>query len=677
MARQARGRVVGDLCRSLVTDSDAAGITVEFRPPGITRLDRTRNAYLNLNPQRRIGDIVELRDILQSNTIHGAKFLDYLLDGEFFEGKSIWITGAQSTIDTYTEIIRHNPQLEPESPFGKFFDRQKIRVPGDNEVIITDIKDAPQAYQNAYDEYIADLDAGNLKPRVIFAGGPAAQIASLLIQMQSDYARTLDVQFLYDGGEQSNQSASAHYEHTNHANALNAEHNNSGLAILALAAKRAVFGENDPQCALDPDYHKVDLWPRGVHLRDIPLYLQNEVHGRVQRIKSKFGLMNEHDLSRVASKISTHILSYIEEVLGISLRLPKDEPRSFFFYLSNIEHFASVNEEKLLSQRSHIFPQKVSKELIEKFYGSGALANTVSADIFYENYCIRHGFDNVCLNGLRKIGGTTSSRTAIKELFFAKGHEGKTPTKCVGVKAENLLTGEKRFVPLSYLGLSLGPTATYRFSRATTWWQAVCDKLLIKQPVPHQTIATGFTSQLLFKIVDPEKYRVLPHTGLKQTHFVEIGRWDKFVVLKLTSGGNIGLPLYSRSYALGALANMFRLLTPGCGLEFQDVVCAWPGTRGINGPNNGQVVRLAENAVVRFGEGGTGMSKMGTNAQTILDMIGLKHGLNRSLSMNLDLYSHTIIDNRKIIERRLGRHHSRTSPRVVATQDGVRCCRVS
>jgi hypothetical protein len=259
------------------------------------------------------------------------------------------------------------------------------------------------------------------------------------------------------------------------------------------------------------------------------------------------------------------------------------------------------------------------------------------------------------VDALKNTGGTAIPRTAIKELFFVKQRrdDGNTRTTCVGVRTQNLLTGQECFIPLSYIGLSLGPTATYRFSLAKNWWQRLCDKLLINQPVPHQTIATGFTCQLLFKIVDREKFKVLPHTGLKQTHFVEIGRWDNFVLLKLTSGGNIGLPVYSRSYALGALANMFRLLTPGCGLEFLDVVCAWPGTRGINGPNNGQVVRLAENAVVRFGEGGTGMSKMGTNAQTILDMIGLQHGLKEDISMNLDVYSHTIIDNRRIVEGRL------------------------
>jgi hypothetical protein len=165
--------------------------------------------------------------------------------------------------------------------------------------------------------------------------------------------------------------------------------------------------------------------------------------------------------------------------------------------------------------------------------------------------------------------------------------------------------------------------------------------------------ATGVTAQLLFRITDPKRFETMPHTGLKQTHFVEVGRWKDLLALKLTSGGNIGQAVYSRSYALGALSNLFRILTPGCGLEFLDVVCAWPGTRGINGPNNGQVVRLADNAAIRFGEGGTGMSKMATNAQTLIDMVGLQHGLPQDMALERDLYEHTIVDRRDRVRSRL------------------------
>jgi hypothetical protein len=101
------------------------------------------------------------------------------------------------------------------------------------------------------------------------------------------------------------------------------------------------------------------------------------------------------------------------------------------------------------------------------------------------------------------------------------------------------------------------------------------------------------------------------------------------------------------------MASLLRVIGPGTGLEFEDVICAWPCSRGINSPNNGQIVRLADNAVCRFGEGGTGMSKMATNAQSMLDLLQLDWKLPSRLRLDEDLYRHTIIDRRGIVARRL------------------------
>lgn len=103
-----------------------------------------------------------------------------------------------------------------------------------------------------------------------------------------------------------------------------------------------------------------------------------------------------------------------------------------------------------------------------------------------------------------------------------------------------------------------------------------------------------------------------------------------------------------------SLAHMLSVLGPDSGVRFEAVLSAWPCTRGINASNNGQVARLADNFAVRFAEGGTGMSKMGTNAQTLLDMIGLPHGLPCGLALPLSLYDHTIIDRRLTTRRTLG-----------------------
>jgi hypothetical protein len=92
---------------------------------------------------------------------------------------------------------------------------------------------------------------------------------------------------------------------------------------------------------------------------------------------------------------------------------------------------------------------------------------------------------------------------------------------------------------------------------------------------------------------------------------------------------------------------MLSILTPDSGLIFETVLSAWPFARGINATHNGQRVGLADNCVVRIAEGGTGMSKMGSNAQTLLDMIGCPELLPGELRIPYEFYSHTLIDQRK------------------------------
>ena len=625
------------------------------------RKDRLRqyiheDSYINLNPSDSLLHMDDLRRFLKSSKSNGDAFLDYLLQDGYFAGKGIWVNSDPDISATYKSIIENDSTLQSQSPYGEFFNRDSIRVQGDNPVLISNLSDAPAEYQALYNQYLQETASKKIAPAAILAGGPAAKIASLLAAKKSETVTECEVFFVCDGAEQSNESASASYEHVNHANALNAEHDNTGLGILVSAIRRAIFSERNPEAALHLNYRKVDLWPAGVRLRDLPIYVVNEVHGWTQKLRSLFGKMNDHDKSRLASKYSTKILDFIERELEISLRLVKRPSRAFFLYLSKTEHTRSIKERKVLSKFVQLLPEKVSEDTIRNFYGGGNIKNIVSADIFYENNCIHHGFEAICKDAMTKSDIRVLDRTIIKEIFFSHSMD---RSNCVGLRCQNIITKEVYFLPLSYLGLTLGPTATYEFSKANTRWQKLCDRIKIKQPIPHQTIATGFSAQILCRVDEQtgDWLGHLPHTGLKQTHIVEIARYESYILFKLTAGGNIGLPLYSRSYGISALANFFRVWPPGCGIVFVDVICAWPGTRGVNASNNGQLVRLADNAVVRFGEGGTGMSKMGTNAQTLLDMLGITHQLPENDMLPRSLYAHTVIDNRRLIRRRLHKPH--------------------
>lgn len=584
----------------------------------------------------------------------GAAFLDFLLQGPYREGKGVWVNPDAAVRRIYEDLLAGNPELASESPFGEFFNRKQIRRRGENRITVKPLDGAPGDHRAVIELHRCRKAAGRAPPIAVFSGGPAAKIAALLCALpNSPSGENPMVRYILDGAEQSNESGSASYEHVNHANALNAEHDNTGAGIFLSAVSRAWRGEPDPTVALGFDYKKVDLWPRAVRLRDLPIYLGNEWHGWVQGLRRRLGLVNDHGKSRLASKKSTEILSYLENTLGCSFRLDNQLKRAVFLYFTK-EHFQlSLADNRELRETVGLDPVELTAGHLAGLYGDEILQRVVAGDIFPENACIRHGFDEICRRELTRLGADYIHRTRISEIYFEKPAGEQAASRIVGIVCEDLRSGERRCLPADFLALSLGPTATFHYAHAGSICSRLKDRLSIGQPVPHQTIATGLSAQLLFRIVDKARAANLPFTGMKQTHFVEMARSPSHVLMKLTCGGVIGLPVYSRSYGISAVASILRVLGPGAGLEFEDVVCAWPCSRGINSPNNGQIVRLADNAVCRFGEGGTGMSKMATNAQSMLDLLHLPWNLPAHLRMDEALYGHTVIDNRRAICRRV------------------------
>jgi|GEM_PF-3691566 len=552
----------------------------------------------------------------------GATYLDHLLDGPFTNGKGVWVNESGKAKQAMADILASQPELASENPYAEYF-RRSVRQRGENLVILRGLREAPA-------DHLAILRETRAKSVALFAGGPAAKIAALLAGLNG----THQVHFVLDGAEQSNESGSASYEHVNHANALNAEYDNTGHGIFLTAMTRALFGEPDPAVALSHDYRKVDLWPHALRWRDIPIYAGNELHGLLQSLKRLFKLDDDHAKSRRASLISTHLMSWLEQRLGCSFRLDNTRKRAVFLFFTAAHVAYAARDNRELRAHVGLDPQSLTAEMLQDFYGPGITARVAAADLFPENACIRHGFDQVCRAAMEPLGIRDHHRRRIEGIYFDNG-------KAVGVTLADPSIGEITCLALDHLGLSLGPTATYRYAQGKG------------SPVPYQTIATGLSAQVLFRITDDAKSRDLPFTGLKQTHFVEIGRSKTHVLMKLTCGGVIGLPVYSRSYGISALASLLRVIGPGVGLAFEDVISAFPCTRGINAPNNGQIVRLSDNAVVRFGEGGTGMSKMASNAQTMLDLTGLAWPAPQSLKMDEALYRHTVIDRRSAVSRRL------------------------
>lgn len=607
--------------------------------------------FRNPVPEPVFETIEELRNAMTHSTPAGAAFLDFLLQGPYLAGKGIWVNRRPEVAAFFRELVEENPHLQSENPYSTYYRTDRVRTRGENKITFGRAEDAPPEHKQAIARHRRARAAGQVRPVALFGGGPAAKIGAILAAMSQGAAgEKLAIKFVLDGAEQSNESGSASYEHVNHANALNAEHDNTGLGILVTAVKRALIGEPDPAVALGANYKKVDLWPRAIRVRDIPIYLGNELHGRWQTLKACFRVRNDHVKSRVASKISTEILAVLERELDCSFRLSNEVKRAIFLYFTRSHFRHSLKDNAELAQSVGLRPQGLSAVELTRYYGAGILNKVMAADLFPENACIRHGFDAICCDVMERLGVGYLHRHSVRHVYVEGGKDG---CNVVAVVTESPESATSQCHPVDYVALSLGPTATYHYGNEKGLFSKLADRMSVGLPVPYQTIATGISAQVLFRIVDFEKAKVIPFTGMKQTHFVEIGRTRSHLLMKLTCGGVVGIPVYSRSYGISALASLLRTITPEMGLQFEDVICAWPCTRAVNASNNGQIAYLTNNCVVRFGEGGTGMSKMGTNAQTMLDLLGVDWPLSMDTRMSRDLYKHTIVDRRSSLAKRL------------------------
>jgi hypothetical protein len=608
----------------------------------------SKSPFYNPKPQDKFPTLNALREAMTLENPNGDAYLNYLLEGEYFAGKTLWTSNNPSSRAAYQAIMQANPELITESAYSEKNHDKSVREQGQNKIELCCINSATAEQKKQLEVYQRAVSNKSIPPKVIFSGGPAAKIAAILLELTNKKNKKYDCEFFLDFAEKSNESGSASYEHIHHANALNAETDNTGMGILRSAIKRALVGESDPSIALNTDYKKVDLWPKAVRFKDLPIYLINEWDTFVQTMRKRFGLQTSHDKSRIASKLSTEILSYLEDELNCQFRLKQDPSRAIFLYYTTEQHKEAKKENRRLTKRIGLYPEPLSAEQLVSLYGESTLKHIVAADVFHENSCLRHGFDQICKRVLTDAGGQYHEGMLIKKVYLDQ--DGK---RAVAILLEDLRNRETHFTPLSYLALSLGPSATYHFPAPQSLWEKLCDKFLLRQAVPHQTIASGLSCQLLFRINDPVKFKTLAHTGLKQAHFTEIGSDGKHIIIKLTSGGMIGLPVYSRSYGICALANLLRALGPDSGLTFIDVMSAYPCTRAINGTNNGELLLLADNFVLRYGEGGTGMSKMASNAQTFMQALKLEINLPKQLQIEKRLYQHTIKDRRKIVQQRL------------------------
>ena len=156
----------------------------------------------NANPDVVFSTVEDLRREATRLNRNGDRFIDYLLEGDYSQGKGVWINDGAQVRDFYRELLEADPHLACESPFGSYFRSNGIRERGDNRIMVRNLRSAPPDYRAILEAHQRKRTAGETPPIAVFAGGPAAKIAGLLCALPAMRAKTeLDVRFVLDGAE--------------------------------------------------------------------------------------------------------------------------------------------------------------------------------------------------------------------------------------------------------------------------------------------------------------------------------------------------------------------------------------------------------------------------------------------------------------------------------------------
>ncbi|MBM5783035.1 MAG: hypothetical protein FJ368_06435, partial [Pelagibacterales bacterium] len=181
-------------------------------------------------------------------------------------------TADLQTIDAVRKILRNNNQ----SGDLEFFKKTILTQPthstnetGSIKVKISDIRDFPRPFR--------DYESKRNQDSMVCVGGPAAEdqvvMASIIPQLRE---KLNDIVYLTRDYKESNVNHSAKQSHARHGNALNADEELTGHALLPTIIMRQLLGV-DVEDTLDSDYRKVDV-KFTIDPKKLRIYFGNELN---------------------------------------------------------------------------------------------------------------------------------------------------------------------------------------------------------------------------------------------------------------------------------------------------------------------------------------------------------------------------------------------------------------
>ncbi len=224
-------------------------------------------------------------------------------------------TSDPLTINIAKEVLKISG--DPKEHELNFFEKKIFSQPShsSNEagsvlVKISDIRDFPN-YEQQY-------EVSKDKNVMLCVGGPAAEdqvvLASIITKIREKLHNIIYATRDY---KESNVNHSAKQSHARHGNALNADKNLTGHALLPTLIARSFFGTTLEE-ALEPDYRKIDV-KFTLSLKKLRIYFGNELNWLKQEYKKFRKSLTEHDVNRLESILSQEIMNVVENQADVKI----------------------------------------------------------------------------------------------------------------------------------------------------------------------------------------------------------------------------------------------------------------------------------------------------------------------------------------------------------------------
>lgn len=534
-------------------------------------------------------------------------------------------TSDPKTIDAVRKVFRNNRQNENLEFFEKTTFMQpthSVNEAGSIKVKISDIRDFAKPFR--------DYEAKRHTNSMICVGGPAAEDQVVMGSFIPSIKEKLnDILYITRDYRESNVNHSAKQSHARHGNALNADSELTGHALLPTLIMRKLLGISLEE-TLESDYRKVDVQPT-LDPKKLKIYFGNELNWLKQEYKKSKGELTEHDINRIEAVLSQEIMNVVEKENNLKLsgdtRKSLANPSSIHVTFTN-ENSEEVEKENESFAKAGIEVKKLTPEEVSFLFTSDQIQNAWGylgdTHVKFNDHEINREFAEK--NGAQWIEGKEVDR-----IILIKGKSGNAEVVGIMTKDGKYIYANKLHFTGGYkVDYEFDGQSSVRFTRSHSFLRnfvnRVEDIFDLQKPLNNDiTTSTGVSINAVFrkserinKII--ERYGSTGEIAITNSHWTMIAHDDDHVVVRITGGGNTGSEEYNPAYFLNTIANTRRIF----GDDLVGILSTYGCPKAINARNSTEFAKIAEGGIISYGKGGTGNTKRHAEAALGLMMVGFE-----------------------------------------------------